>query len=146
VSRPLLSRALPLAGALLAVPLVLGTLPSAAAAPAAAKVSPGQAKKATATSPSAAAPRVVVADVDSGVNPYHEAFYAHGPSEVTPDVLAEFGIGADGVVELTRTGDFAADFAADRPSGTPSSPASPTGSRAATCWASRSTSRLTTAP
>jgi hypothetical protein len=55
-----------------------------------------------------------VADVDSGVNPYHEAYYANGPSEVTPDVLAEFGIGSDAVVELTRTGDFAKDFAADQ--------------------------------
>ena len=115
MSRPLLSRALPLAGALLAVPLVLGTLPSAVAGPASAKAAPGQAKKAPVTSTTTVAPRVVVADVDSGVNPYHEAYYANGPSEVTPEVLAEFGIGPDAVVELTRTGDFAADFAADKP-------------------------------
>jgi hypothetical protein len=114
VPRPLLTRTLPLAGALLAAPLVLGGLPSAVAGPGdhGRDRAPGQAKKAE---PAAtAAPRVVVADVDSGVNPYHEAYYAHGPSEVTPDVLAEFGIGDDAVVELTRTGDFAADFAADQ--------------------------------
>ncbi len=116
----LLSRALPVAGALLAVPLVLGTLPSAVAAPDAGGKgkagAPGQVKKQPAAAPeqTSPAPRVVVADVDNGVNPYHEAYYAGGPSEVTPDVLAEFGIGADGIVSLTRTGDLAADFAADR--------------------------------
>lgn len=116
MSRPLLSRALPLAAALLAAPLVLGTLPSAAAGPGVGKAqAPGQLMKTSGTTETTAAPRVVVADVDSGVNPYHEAFYANGPSEVTPDVLAELGIGEDAVVELTRTGDFAADFAADKP-------------------------------
>ncbi|MCW2613877.1 MAG: hypothetical protein JWN08_871, partial [Frankiales bacterium] len=59
----------------------------------------------------APASRVVVADVDSGINPYHADYY-RGPSEVTPDVLAEFpGIRT---ITLTRTGDFAADLAADR--------------------------------
>ncbi|MFA9430795.1 hypothetical protein [Egicoccus sp. AB-alg2] len=68
------------------------------------------------------APRVVVAAIDSGTNPYHEFFHAGGdgpypsdapPTGVTPDVLAEFGIGDDQVLHLTRTGDVAADLAAD---------------------------------
>jgi hypothetical protein len=64
---------------------------------------------------------VVVAAIDSGVNPYHEFFHLGGdgpyadtaPSAVTPEVLAEFGIGPDQVLELTRTGDPEADLAAD---------------------------------
>jgi hypothetical protein len=65
--------------------------------------------------------RVVVADIDSGINPYHK-FYRAGspiypagspPSAVTPAVLAEFGIDAAHIVNLTVTGNFAADFAAD---------------------------------
>ncbi|MES0874991.1 hypothetical protein [Sinimarinibacterium thermocellulolyticum] len=71
------------------------------------------------------APRVVVAVIDSGINPYHAYFHAGSPiypqgappSAVTRDVLAEFGIPAQCVIELTRTGDFAADFAADVASG-----------------------------
>ncbi|HEX8559511.1 MAG TPA: hypothetical protein VF668_15520 [Pyrinomonadaceae bacterium] len=69
----------------------------------------------------AGAPRVVVADIDSGVNVYHSFFYAGGelyqraaPSSVTPEVLAAFGIDAAHQIELTRTGDFAADYAADK--------------------------------
>jgi hypothetical protein len=114
VSHRLLSRALPAACALLAVPLVLGTLPGASAEPV------GERTRATAqTTPAEersqnAEPRVVVADVDSGVNPYHEAYYANSPSSVTRDVLREFGIGPKQIFELTRTGDFAADFAADK--------------------------------
>ncbi|MDP9417701.1 MAG: S8/S53 family peptidase [Actinomycetota bacterium] len=109
-------RPLPLAALMLAVPVALGVLPGASAAPPEGK-GPGACKPAKkcepAPEPTTAAPRVVVADVDSGVNPYHDAYYAHGPSEVTPDVLAEFpGIET---VRLTRTGDFAADFAADKP-------------------------------
>jgi hypothetical protein len=65
--------------------------------------------------------RVVVAAIDSGVNAYHEFFHRGGdgpyadtaPSAVTPDVLAEFGIGPDQILELTRTGDAEADLAAD---------------------------------
>jgi hypothetical protein len=117
VSRPLLSRVLPAAGALLAVPLVLGTLPLASADPGdhGRDRAPGQQKKASSSEPAdTAASRVVVADVDSGVNPYHEAYFADSPSSVTPEVLAEFGIGADQVFTLTRTGDLAADFAADQ--------------------------------
>ena len=69
--------------------------------------------------------RVVVAVIDSGINPYHEFFNAGGrssspiyppgspPSAVTPDVLAEFGIDHDHILDLTRTGDPAADYAAD---------------------------------
>lgn len=71
-------------------------------------------------------PRVVVAIIDSGINPYHSFFnegrpglesrhYPPGspPSAVTPDVLAEFGIDHDHIIALTRTGDPEADFAAD---------------------------------
>ncbi len=69
----------------------------------------------------AAAPRVVVAVIDSGINPYHAFFHAgspiyaagNGPTSVTLDVLEEFGIPPQCVIELTRTGDFEADFAAD---------------------------------
>jgi hypothetical protein len=67
------------------------------------------------------APRVVVAVIDSGVNPYHAFFHAGSPTyppgaapaAVTKDVLDEFGIPPQCVIELTRSGDFAADFAAD---------------------------------
>ena len=65
-------------------------------------------------------PRVVVAVIDTGVNPYHEYFHARGPlykssrpSSVTPDVLKEFGIGKDQIIKVTRTGNFAADYAKD---------------------------------
>lgn len=65
-------------------------------------------------------PRVVVADLDSGINVYHSFFYAGGeayktaaPSSVTPEVLAAFGIDEAHQIELTRTGNFAADYAAD---------------------------------
>ena len=65
-------------------------------------------------------PRVVVADIDSGINVYHSFFYAGGepyktaaPSSVTPEVLDAFGIDAAHQIELTRTGNFAADYAAD---------------------------------
>ena len=65
--------------------------------------------------------RVVVAVIDSGINPYHEYFHARGPlykdskpSSVTPAVLREFGIGKSNIIEITRTGDFAKDFAKDK--------------------------------
>ncbi|MES2885786.1 MAG: S8 family serine peptidase [Pseudomonadota bacterium] len=69
------------------------------------------------------AARVVVAVIDSGINPYH-AFYNAGspiypagsaPSAVTSSVLEEFGIDArpECQLKLTRTGNFATDFAAD---------------------------------
>ena len=64
--------------------------------------------------------RVVVAVVDSGINVYHEYFYAHGPlyknsrpSSVTPSVLKEFGIGKRNIIKVHRTGNFAADFRKD---------------------------------
>ena len=64
--------------------------------------------------------RVVVAVIDSAINPYHDALYAGGslypgssPRAVTSDVLAEFGIDAGHILTLTRTGNFAADVAAD---------------------------------
>ena len=66
-------------------------------------------------------PRVVVAVIDSGINPYHEYFHARGPlykdkkpSSVTAAVLNEFGIGKKQIIKVTRTGNFAADFAKDR--------------------------------
>lgn len=91
-------RPLPLAAALLALPVALGALPGATAAQ-------------KAPHAAGATPRVVVADVDSGINPYHETYY-RGPSEVTPAVLREFpGIQT---IRLTRTGDFAKDLAADQ--------------------------------
>ena len=102
---------LALAALLLTVPVVLGVLPGAAAAPAA-KACKGRTCPALVAAPaSGAAARVVVADVDSGINPYHEAYY-RGASEVTPAVLSEF----PGIVtkKLTRSGDFAKDFAADK--------------------------------
>lgn len=57
-------------------------------------------------------PRVVVAVIDSAINPYHE-FYYRQPSTVTKEVLEELGVRPGHVVKLTRTGDFAADRAAD---------------------------------
>ena len=76
----------------------------------------------TEAAPRTAAPRVVVADIDSGINPYHAFFRAgstiypnNAPSSVTPEVLAAFGIDEDHIIDLTRTGNFAADFAVDKP-------------------------------
>jgi hypothetical protein len=57
-------------------------------------------------------PRVVVADIDSAINPYHESYYER-PSSVTQELLEELGVKPGHVVKLTRTGDFAADIAAD---------------------------------
>lgn len=57
-------------------------------------------------------PRVVVADLDSAINPYHD-FYYRRPSQVTREVLADLGVKPENVVRLTRTGNFAADVAAD---------------------------------
>ena len=67
------------------------------------------------------APRVVVADLDSAINPYHDAFYAGGlyypastPKAVTQEVLDALGVAPQNVVALTRTGNFAEDFKADQ--------------------------------
>ncbi|MDP3859198.1 MAG: S8/S53 family peptidase [Stagnimonas sp.] len=67
-----------------------------------------------------AAPRVVVAVVDSALNPYHEFFYAgspiypdSAPASVTPEVLAELGVASANRVRLTRSGDLAADLSTD---------------------------------
>lgn len=108
---------LTLAAALLALPIVAGVLPSAAAGPdnpKAARGAEASGKTVAAEEPTtdAAASRVVVAVVDSGVNPYHDAYY-DDPASVTPEVLAELGVAPENQVQLTRTGDFAADFAAD---------------------------------
>lgn len=74
----------------------------------------------SAATSSAGPARVVVAVIDSAINPYHEALYAGGslyrgsaPRAVTSAVLAEFGIDSNHVLTLTRTGNFAADVAAD---------------------------------
>jgi len=53
--------------------------------------------------------RVVVAPVDSGINPYHEAFQVE-ESEVTADVLAEFGITEDRIIDLGES--YLADLGA----------------------------------
>ncbi|HUR40810.1 MAG TPA: thrombospondin type 3 repeat-containing protein, partial [Verrucomicrobiae bacterium] len=53
-------------------------------------------------------PRVVVADLDSGINPYHENYYAKG-SQVTKEVLTALGVKPENVVKLTRTGATLAD-------------------------------------
>lgn len=94
---------LSLTGLLLAAPVALAVLPSALAAP-----STGARKAAT----PAVAPRVVVADIDSGINPYHVRFRG---TNVTQAVLDEFGIGESQIVDLTRSGSVAnavkADFA-----------------------------------
>jgi len=81
-------------------------------------------KQTTNTAPTSTATtgasRVVVAVIDSAINPYHEALYAGGslyqgssPRAVTSAVLAEFGVDSNHVLSLTRTGNFAADVAAD---------------------------------
>jgi hypothetical protein len=104
---------------MLAVPVALGVLPSALAAPTNPKALKGAqssgflASQAESTAEPAADARVVVAAIDSGVNPYHDFFYEN-ESTVTQAVLDEFGIGPAQVITLTRTGDFAADFAADK--------------------------------
>ena len=81
-------RLLPLTGLLLAAPVALAVLPAASA-----KEGP---KKAPVVEAGAA--RVVVADVDSGINPYHERFQG---TNVTPEVLAEFGITESQIIDLS---------------------------------------------
>ncbi len=60
----------------------------------------------------ASAARVVVAVPDAPSNPYHDFFHAQ-PSQVTPELLVEFGVDEDHVLRLTRTGDWFDDFDAD---------------------------------
>lgn len=81
----------------------------------------GDACDVVAPPPAAGATRVVVAVIDSGINPYH-AFYYEGspiyplgspPSAVTAEVLDELDIPPARWITLTRTGDFAADYTAD---------------------------------
>ena len=70
-----------------------------------------------------AKPSVVVAVIDSGINPYHDFFHAGSPiysgdskpSSVTKPILEAFGIAdrKECWLALTRTGDFATDFLAD---------------------------------
>jgi hypothetical protein len=66
-------------------------------------------------------PRVIVANIDSAINPYHDFFYQDGPlygavspASVTREVLQTLGVPPENVVTLTRTGDLAADIAADQ--------------------------------
>ncbi|HWG94522.1 MAG TPA: S8 family serine peptidase [Mycobacteriales bacterium] len=98
------------------MPVAVGVLPSAVAAPAnptavqASSSAPGLQSSSTVDGGDA---RVVVGVIDSGINPYHEAFQVE-ESSVTPEVLAELGVTEDRVVTLTRTGDVAADLAADQ--------------------------------
>ena len=66
-------------------------------------------------------PRVIVADIDSAINPYHDIFYTGGPvygdsvpHSVTQEILSELGVKPENIVQLTRTGNLAADLEADR--------------------------------
>lgn len=110
---------LALAAAMLAVPVALGVLPNALAGPTNPKADKGASASSVAppfaaTEDGATADsRVVVGVIDSGINPYHEFFQVE-TSSVTPEVLAEFGVGADQVVTLTRTGDPVADYETDK--------------------------------
>ncbi len=95
-----------LIGAISAVGVLLALVPASAGAT---------------TYPELVKPRVVVAVIDTGINPYHEYFNAGGslygkgrPSSVTPQVLREFGIKKDHIITLTRTGNFTSDFAKDK--------------------------------
>ena len=107
---------LALAAGLLAVPVALGVLPGALAVPTNLKAAKGLAASSgvtlDGTTDATGDARVVVAVIDTGVNPYHEAYY-DDPARVTPEVLADLGVAPENQVQLTRTGDFAADFAAD---------------------------------
>lgn len=67
-----------------------------------------------------ARPRAVVAVLDSGINPYHDFYYAGSPlypnahpSAVTQEVLDAFGVKPENIVTLTRTGNLANDLVAD---------------------------------
>ena len=101
-------RPLPLAALLVALPVALGVLPGAAAAPPDGKGRPdGKGAAAANASPA----RVVVADVDSGINPYHDFFQRGSASSVTPAVLAEFGIGRSQILDLTSIERVKQDFA-----------------------------------
>ena len=65
-------------------------------------------------------PRTVVAAIDSGINMYHEHWYAGSeiypdtaPSAVNQPVLDEFGVTPQCILELTRTGNFEKDYELD---------------------------------
>ena len=58
--------------------------------------------------------RVVVAVIDSAINPYHSFYHAPARSgAVTQEVLRELGVKPENVITLTRTGRMADDLAAD---------------------------------
>ncbi|HUS25597.1 MAG TPA: hypothetical protein VM369_11675 [Candidatus Binatia bacterium] len=66
------------------------------------------------------APHVIVADIDTTINPYHEFLYAgseiykdHAPDAVTPEVLAALGVRDSNVIEVTRTGNLVKDKKTD---------------------------------
>jgi hypothetical protein len=68
-----------------------------------------------------APPTVVVAVIDSAINPYHDFFHARGelygkrtPSSVTPELLKALHIDQAHQLSLTRTGNFEADYQADK--------------------------------
>ncbi|MBW3619816.1 MAG: S8/S53 family peptidase [Actinobacteria bacterium] len=68
-----------------------------------------QASVATAADTTTAQPRVVVSPIDSGINPYHEAFDVDVPA-VDEHVLAEFGIDEEHILHISD--DYDADLAA----------------------------------
>ena len=58
--------------------------------------------------------RIVVAVIDSAINPYHSFYHAPVRSgAVTQEVLRELGVKPENVITLTRTGSMPADLAAD---------------------------------
>ena len=66
-------------------------------------------------------PQVVVAVLDSNINPYHDFYYAGSPiypngrpSSVTTEVLDALGVKEENRVTLTRGGTFAENVAADQ--------------------------------
>lgn len=76
--------------------------------------------RATPCNADAGGARVVVAVIDSAINPYHEFYHANSavypgcaPSSVTPEVLAEIGVPPENVIELTRTGNIIKDKKTD---------------------------------
>ena len=59
-------------------------------------------------------PRVVVAVIDSAINPYHSFYHAPERSgAITQEILRDLGVKPENVVTLTRTGNMASDLAAD---------------------------------
>lgn len=81
----------------------------------------GLAAKADSANPGGSKPRVVVAVLDTGINPYHAFLYKgspiypdQAPNSVTPAVLAEFGIDEKHIIDAKPSGDYGKDFLRDR--------------------------------